>query len=220
VLLDTTEEWKIVNSTSPGTTGKNIDHPLHIHINPFQVTELFDPNEKIPDPATGRPGRPPNRQRPRCRITEEGRRQMRNFGSIVVSAVVIGTWMASPAGAEEITLDAGPDLKWITAAAPGGNPTIPLAPGDVLVIRQSDPNLIHGFVFDDANVNIPLCGAAPTAGATFCLISAYGAKITGLGTPPHGEIMRLKVLQAIPADMGFHCTQHFGLMKGTVKSAP
>jgi len=76
---------------------------------------------------------------------------MRNFGSIVASIVVIGTWMASPAGAVEITLDAGPIIKWITAAAPGGNPTIPLAPGDVLVIRQSDPNSTHGFVFDDAS---------------------------------------------------------------------
>jgi hypothetical protein len=145
---------------------------------------------------------------------------MRNFGSIVASAVVIGTWMASPASGAEITLDAGPAIKWITAAAPGGNPTIPLAPGDVLVIRQADPNLIHGFVLDDASVNIPLCGATPPPGATFCLISAYGAKIPGLGTPPHGEIMRLRVLQAIPADMGFHCTQHLGAMKGTVKSAP
>jgi FtsP/CotA-like multicopper oxidase with cupredoxin domain len=59
VLLDTTEEWKIVNSTSPGTGPGNIDHPLHIHINPFQVTELFDPNERIPDPATGLPGARP-----------------------------------------------------------------------------------------------------------------------------------------------------------------
>lgn len=62
VLLGTTEEWKIVNTTStatgPGSGGRSmtIDHPLHIHINPFQVTELFDPNEKIPDPATGLPG--------------------------------------------------------------------------------------------------------------------------------------------------------------------
>jgi FtsP/CotA-like multicopper oxidase with cupredoxin domain len=65
VLLDTTEEWKIVNTTSTktgpgaGSRSNTIDHPLHIHINPFQVTELFDPNEKIPDPATGLPGSRP-----------------------------------------------------------------------------------------------------------------------------------------------------------------
>jgi FtsP/CotA-like multicopper oxidase with cupredoxin domain len=65
VLLDTTEEWKIVNTTSTATgpgagdRSKTIDHPLHIHINPFQVTELFDPNEKLPDPATGLPGTRP-----------------------------------------------------------------------------------------------------------------------------------------------------------------
>jgi hypothetical protein len=28
------------------------------------------------------------------------------------------------------------------------------------------------------------------------------------------------VLQAIPADMGFHCTQHFGGMTGTIKKSP
>jgi FtsP/CotA-like multicopper oxidase with cupredoxin domain len=39
VLLNTVEEWKVVNETySP------ISHPFHIHINPFQVTEVFDPN--------------------------------------------------------------------------------------------------------------------------------------------------------------------------------
>jgi FtsP/CotA-like multicopper oxidase with cupredoxin domain len=31
----------------------NIDHPLHIHINPFQVVEFFDPNENLTDPVAG-----------------------------------------------------------------------------------------------------------------------------------------------------------------------
>jgi FtsP/CotA-like multicopper oxidase with cupredoxin domain len=44
VTLGAIEEWKIVNTTTLG-----IDHPLHIHINPFQVTEYFDPNEKFTD---------------------------------------------------------------------------------------------------------------------------------------------------------------------------
>jgi hypothetical protein len=145
---------------------------------------------------------------------------MRNFCSIVASAVVIGTWMASSASAAEITLDAGPTIKWITAAAPGGNPTIPLAQGDVLIIRQSDPNLIHGFAFDDAALKVPLCDPAPPAGTTFCLVSPYGAKIPALGNPPHGEIMRLRVLQPVAADMEFHCTQHGNAMKGTVKKSP
>ena len=35
------EEWKIVNET----TFQPIDHPFHIHINPFQITEVFDPNQ-------------------------------------------------------------------------------------------------------------------------------------------------------------------------------
>ena len=31
-------------------TGPPIDHPFHIHINPFQITEVFDPNENLTDP--------------------------------------------------------------------------------------------------------------------------------------------------------------------------
>ncbi len=44
VLLNRSEEWKVVNETYPPSTGPQISHPFHIHINPFQVTEVFDPN--------------------------------------------------------------------------------------------------------------------------------------------------------------------------------
>ncbi len=47
VLLNTLEEWKITNATRG-----NISHPFHIHINPFQVTEVFTPNETL---ANGSP---------------------------------------------------------------------------------------------------------------------------------------------------------------------
>jgi FtsP/CotA-like multicopper oxidase with cupredoxin domain len=40
------EQWKISN-----TTGSGIDHPFHIHLNPFQVTEVFDPNAPLLDKA-------------------------------------------------------------------------------------------------------------------------------------------------------------------------
>jgi FtsP/CotA-like multicopper oxidase with cupredoxin domain len=42
--LGTVEAWKISN-----TTNGNIDHPFHIHINPFQVVEVFDPNAPLLD---------------------------------------------------------------------------------------------------------------------------------------------------------------------------
>jgi FtsP/CotA-like multicopper oxidase with cupredoxin domain len=44
VLLNTTEEWTVMNTTT------NISHPFHIHINPFQVVEVFAPNDTIPGP--------------------------------------------------------------------------------------------------------------------------------------------------------------------------
>lgn len=58
VLLNNIEEWKIVNTTVNGAVqGGNVvktdppgvvDHPFHIHINPFQIVEFFDPNEVLP----------------------------------------------------------------------------------------------------------------------------------------------------------------------------
>ncbi len=44
VLLNTVEEWKVMNATL------KISHPFHIHINPFQIVEVFDPNETMKDP--------------------------------------------------------------------------------------------------------------------------------------------------------------------------
>ncbi len=38
MLLNSVEEWTVVNKAL------NIAHPFHIHINPFQVVEVFDPN--------------------------------------------------------------------------------------------------------------------------------------------------------------------------------
>jgi FtsP/CotA-like multicopper oxidase with cupredoxin domain len=57
VLLNKVEEWKIVNRSF----GPPISHPFHIHVNPFQITEIFDPNQPlIVDPATGVPQVDPN----------------------------------------------------------------------------------------------------------------------------------------------------------------
>jgi FtsP/CotA-like multicopper oxidase with cupredoxin domain len=38
ILLENSEEWTLVNRS-----GRSVMHPFHIHINPFQVTEIFDP---------------------------------------------------------------------------------------------------------------------------------------------------------------------------------
>jgi len=38
MLLGTAEEWTLANTSSGG-----VSHPFHIHINPFQITEIFDP---------------------------------------------------------------------------------------------------------------------------------------------------------------------------------
>jgi FtsP/CotA-like multicopper oxidase with cupredoxin domain len=63
VLLNTVEEWKIINKTVNGAMQNGtvvttdppgiVDHPFHIHINPFQIPEVFDPNEMLPGPTPG-----------------------------------------------------------------------------------------------------------------------------------------------------------------------
>jgi FtsP/CotA-like multicopper oxidase with cupredoxin domain len=53
VMLNRAEQWKIENLTNAGNGPGIIDHPFHIHINPFQITEFFDPNENLTDPKTG-----------------------------------------------------------------------------------------------------------------------------------------------------------------------
>lgn len=40
MLLNTSEEWTIMNQANDKA------HPFHIHINPFQITEVFEPNSK------------------------------------------------------------------------------------------------------------------------------------------------------------------------------
>jgi FtsP/CotA-like multicopper oxidase with cupredoxin domain len=43
VWLNAVEEWKITNATAQ----PNISHPFHIHVNPFQIVEVFSPNDTI-----------------------------------------------------------------------------------------------------------------------------------------------------------------------------
>jgi FtsP/CotA-like multicopper oxidase with cupredoxin domain len=59
VLLNTVEEWKVLNKTFANSLPNTpfvppISHPFHIHINPFQVTEVFAPFEILTD-ANGNP---------------------------------------------------------------------------------------------------------------------------------------------------------------------
>jgi FtsP/CotA-like multicopper oxidase with cupredoxin domain len=52
MALGSTEEWVIINSTT------GIAHPFHIHVNPFQIFEVFDPASD-PKNAKPQPFRPP-----------------------------------------------------------------------------------------------------------------------------------------------------------------
>jgi FtsP/CotA-like multicopper oxidase with cupredoxin domain len=49
VTLDAVEEWRIEN----WSFGPPISHPFHIHVNPFQIVEVFNPNATVNDPNLG-----------------------------------------------------------------------------------------------------------------------------------------------------------------------
>src|SRR5262249_5978628 len=44
-VLNSVGEWTIMNDSNFA-----LDHPFHIHVNPFQVTEVFDPNAPLLGP--------------------------------------------------------------------------------------------------------------------------------------------------------------------------
>ena len=48
VALNTVEEWQVENASNPGiTVPRPVAHPFHIHVNPFQIVEVFDPNQTV-----------------------------------------------------------------------------------------------------------------------------------------------------------------------------
>ena len=52
VFLNTVEEWKIINATN------GISHPFHIHVNPFQISEMFNPDDTVSNPDSTKPALP------------------------------------------------------------------------------------------------------------------------------------------------------------------
>jgi FtsP/CotA-like multicopper oxidase with cupredoxin domain len=46
VTLDTVEEWQVENTSIDPNIGP-VAHPFHIHVNPFQLVEIFDPNQTV-----------------------------------------------------------------------------------------------------------------------------------------------------------------------------
>jgi hypothetical protein len=144
---------------------------------------------------------------------------MRSSINVSVSALILGSCLiALPAVAADVLLDAGPGIKWITPTSPNGNPVIPFKKGDVLIVRQADPNMSHGFRLS-GTPSIPLCDPAPPAGTVLCQVGAYNRGFSKLesGANARAEILRVKALEDLAADMPFECVVHGGAMKGTLK---
>ncbi len=50
MLLDTRQEWTIENYTARPKKPEDVLHPFHIHVNPFQITEIFEPEKGMTEP--------------------------------------------------------------------------------------------------------------------------------------------------------------------------
>jgi len=46
VTLNTVEEWQVENTSTDPNIGP-VAHPFHIHVNPFQLVDIFDPNATV-----------------------------------------------------------------------------------------------------------------------------------------------------------------------------
>ena len=153
------------------------------------------------------------------RFTElKQEKSTRSFVWLGASVLILGVSLAgSPAVAADVTLDAGPGIKWVPNA-------IPIKKGDVLSVRQADTGSTghnHGFVFSGSGKPkepIPRCDSPPP-GTIFCeetkgTSSGYNVEIS---KDKPGEFLRLKFLQDLSADMPFECVVHDGVMTGTLK---
>jgi FtsP/CotA-like multicopper oxidase with cupredoxin domain len=101
VHLDTAEEWKITNATV------GISHPFHIHLNPFQVVEIFN----LRDTFIGQNGR----SLPRYVISTDKNLKLADPGQCQVNPDDDTTWKACPANNVP-----GPRIWWDVFPIPSG----------------------------------------------------------------------------------------------------
>jgi FtsP/CotA-like multicopper oxidase with cupredoxin domain len=127
VLLNKVEEWKIVNETY----GPPISHPFHIHINPFQVVEVFSPTDVLArDPVTGLPMIDPATSKPYPKYIFEGT-------------------PATVQGKTQCPLDPAKPNSWVPCdKASGGSPiwwdVFPIPTGTTVTLKNGTPLNVPG----------------------------------------------------------------------------
>ncbi|HEV7767464.1 MAG TPA: multicopper oxidase domain-containing protein, partial [Thermoanaerobaculia bacterium] len=145
VELNRAEEWKIVNETYPPATSNQISHPFHIHINPFQVTELFEPNATVstsPGPGTVTTG-----------VTTAGPSTVTGTGTTFTTTFRVGDWIWTTGEAQGriLTIDSDTsltvDIKTVGVTNAAYTAAVPLYTIDPVnpragqcVLNPADPN--------------------------------------------------------------------------------
>src|SRR3954447_6870161 len=113
VALNKVEQWKIVNASYGGT---KIAHPFHIHINPFQIIEEFEPNallRTINDPAKNDP--------PGTVSTVNGKNTVTGDKTTFTKTFRVGDFItiSGESVANVVSIDSDTSLTFSTAKAKG-----------------------------------------------------------------------------------------------------
>ena len=180
VLLNRSEEWKVVNETYPPSTGPQISHPFHIHINPFQVTEVFDPNTVLSS-STG-------------------------AGTVTVAAQTDGPTIVTGSAETNFTRDFRiGDWIWINGKASTGPPAAP--PGIVLSIEDEHRLTIDTnksvTAASQYSIAVPLYTIdAANARPGQCVINATDPKPCKNPVPPENRVWH--DVFAIPSGNNFY----------------
>ena len=136
VLLNRVEEWRIENQTY----GPPISHPFHIHVNPFQVVEVFDPNEAlVTNPRTGFPVVDPNSGLPYPKYVTDKRQPLQTVAGhsqCYLDPYDPATWKPCEKGpqANRIWWDVFPIPSGLAVSDAAGNPLINPKTGQPILI--------------------------------------------------------------------------------------
>jgi FtsP/CotA-like multicopper oxidase with cupredoxin domain len=142
VLLNKVEEWKVVNETyAGGPTGiAGISHPFHIHINPFQVVEVFAPSAPLlTDPRTGFPVTDPDSGVPYPKYVFDKRQPLQTVAGAkqcYIDPYDRETWKPCDKGAEtdRIWWDVFPIPSGNALTDSAGNPLVDPATGQQILV--------------------------------------------------------------------------------------
>jgi FtsP/CotA-like multicopper oxidase with cupredoxin domain len=132
-----------------------ISHPFHIHINPFQIVEVFNPNTPLIDPKTGKPPINPKTGQP-------------YIDPQTNQTAVKYAFHSDKLAPGQCYLDPNDSATW----NPRGSPTVPCN-----IPPEQKSNLIWWDVFPIPSGYAPSVATTPNGQTTNPLLNAAGQPV-------------------------------------------